>query len=133
MQTVHKDQLQHRQLKSHQTGELYSFSDVVSDLFKSKQVFLTHDQIAPHQRSSSAHRHSTIEEIVYVVKGELTLQFGESNQTISEGTFIFFDPHDQEFHCLVNQTQQEVETITFSIKRERDVVIYDSQQPSDEG
>lgn len=119
MKIIEKNQLEHRQLKSPKSGELYSYSHVISDFFGSKQVFLSHDIIAPRKRSSSAHRHSAIEEIVFVCKGNLTLILGKQKQkqNVPEGSFIFFDPKDTELHCLMNETDNDVETITFSIKR----------------
>lgn len=126
MKIVHKNNLEHRQLKSQKSGELYSFSNVVSDFFGSKQVFLAHDKIAPNKRSSSPHRHSYIEEVVYVSKGSPTLKMGDQNQVIQVGSFIFFDPKDTGLHCLFNETELEVETITFSTKRTDNLVIYDN-------
>ncbi|MFN7730660.1 MAG: GNAT family N-acetyltransferase [Pirellula sp.] len=128
MRIIHKGNLEHKQLKSQKTGEVYSFSHVVSDFFGSEQVFLTHDKIAPHSRSSAPHRHSCIEEIVFVSKGNLTLTFGETRSTLEEGSFVFFDPIDTELHCLINETDLEAETITISTKRNDDVVIYDNSK-----
>lgn len=128
MKIIGKNELEHKQLKNQESGELYSFSHVVSDFFGSRQVFLTHDIIAPHKRASSAHRHSYIEEIVFVSKGELSIIWGEQKQTAKKGSFIFFDPKEIELHCLLNETDQEVETITFSVKRQDDAVIYDNSK-----
>ncbi|MGZ3782876.1 MAG: GNAT family N-acetyltransferase [Pseudobdellovibrionaceae bacterium] len=128
MKIINRNELCHKELKSHKTGEIYSYSHVVSEFFGSKQVFLTHDKIAPHKRSSSAHRHSYIEEIVFISKGNLTLKLGEKSQSVSEGSFIFFEPKDSELHFLINETDVEAETITFSISRENDTVIYDNSK-----
>ncbi|MGZ3775963.1 MAG: GNAT family N-acetyltransferase [Bdellovibrio sp.] len=128
MQILHKNHLGHKQLKNEKTGEAFSISCVVSEFFGSKQFFLTHDKIAPHKRSSSAHRHSYIEEIVFISKGNLTLKVGEKSQNVSEGSFIFFDPKDSELHCLINEGDDEAETITFSVNRVNDIVIYDNSK-----
>jgi len=126
MRLINKEELEHRQLKNHKTGEVYSISSVVSDYFGSKQVFLAHDKIAPQKTASSPHRHSYIEEIIFVSKGSLTLKIGEKSQSLQEESFVFFDPKDTELHCLINETEVEAETITFSIKRDSDVVIYEN-------
>lgn len=126
MKIVNRNEFKHRQLVNSKTGELYSFSEVVSDLFGSQQVFLTHDKMAPHQRASAAHRHSLIEEIVYVSKGKLTVNCGEEKLIAEEGSFVFFDPKDTNLHWLINETDSEIETITFSVKRQDDQVIYDN-------
>lgn len=128
MKIINKNELEHKQLKSPKNGELYSFSHVVSDFFDSRQVFLTHDIIAPQKRASSAHRHSYIEEIIFVSKGQLSVMWGEQKRTAQEGSFIFFDPKETELHCLLNETNDEVETITFSLKRQDDAVIYDNSK-----
>lgn len=128
MKIINKNELEHKQLINSKSGELYSFSHVVSDFFGSRQVFLTHDIIASQKRASSAHRHSYIEEIVFVSKGQLSIMWGEQKRTAQEGSFIFFDPKETELHCLLNETNDEVETITFSLKRQDDAVIYDNNK-----
>lgn len=128
MKIINKNELEHKQLKNHNSGEFYSLSHVVSDFFGSRQVFLTHDIIAPHKRASSAHRHSYIEEIIFVSKGQLSVAWGEQKSTAQEGSFIFFDPKKTELHFLLNETDYEAETITFSIKRQNDEVIYDNNK-----
>lgn len=128
MKIINKSGLEHKQLINSKSGELYSFSHVVSDFFGSRQVFLTHDIISPQKRASSAHRHSYIEEIVFVSKGQLSVMWGEQKRTAQEGSFIFFDPKETELHCLLNETNDEVETITFSLKRQDDAVLYDNSK-----
>ncbi|MEN0059520.1 MAG: GNAT family N-acetyltransferase [Bdellovibrio sp.] len=128
MKIINKSELEHKQLINSKSGELYSFSHVVSEFFGSRQVFLTHDIIAPQRRASSAHRHSYIEEIVFISKGQLSVMWGEQKRTVQEGSFIFFDPKETELHCLLNETNGEVETITFSLKRQDDAVIYDNNK-----
>lgn len=119
--------MKHKQLKSPKSGELYSFSHVVSEFFGSRQVFIAHDIIAPQKRSSNAHRHSYIEEIVFVSNGNPFLVSGDQKQVVKEGSFLFFDPKETQLHYLLNETEQEVETITFSVKRDNDLVIYDNK------
>ncbi len=129
MKIINKNEFKHKQLKNPKKGdELFSLSHVISEHFGSNQVFITHDIIAPHKSSSSPHRHSLIEEIVFVSKGELTIWFGSEKQQASEGSFIFFDPKDTFLHSTKNETNTNVETITFSINRINDIVIYDNEK-----
>lgn len=126
MKIFEKNQLRHQQLKNQKSGELYSLSQVISDFFGSTQIFLAHDIIVPGHRASSAHRHSSIEEVVYITKGELSIFCGEQKMTAREGSFIFFDPNEMELHYLLNETESHAETLTFSINRQGDRVIYES-------
>lgn len=125
MKIVSRKQFNHTQLSSQKTGEEYSLSEVVSQLLGSKQLFIHHDIMEPGRRSSGPHRHSLIEEVVYVVKGTATVVEGKNEVVASEGSVILFDPKDQETHFLVNHSDQNVETTTFSINSEFDVAIFD--------
>ncbi len=96
----------------------------------SKQLFIHHDIITPGNKSSGPHRHTIIEEAVYIVKGTATVVEGENEVGATEGTLILFDPKDREVHFLVNRTDQNVETITFSINSDFDSVVF-NQSPDD--
>lgn len=128
MKTVSLGELEHKQLKNHSTGESYSLSGVISDFFGSKQVFLVHDVLLPGQKTSASYRHSIIEEIVYISKGNLTLKIGERSQAVAEGSFVFFDPQDTELHCLVNESGIPAEFMSFSVNRQDDAVIYNNNE-----
>ncbi|MBK9324409.1 MAG: GNAT family N-acetyltransferase [Bdellovibrionaceae bacterium] len=135
MKIVSKDQFNHTQLTGQKTGEVYSLSAVVSQLLESKQLFVHHDIIAPGNKSSGPHRHTIIEEAVYIVKGTATVVEGKNEVVAEEGTLVLFDPKGKETHFLFNRTDQNVETITFSINSEFDSVVCnqpteDVQRPS---
>ena len=125
MKILTNDQLDYHQLKNQRNGELYSLSALVSEKFESKQLFIHYDKISPSHRASGAHRHSVIEEVVYVTKGLATIAFGNHETSASEGTFIFFDPNDFQTHFLINKTNRDVEIITFSILSHFDLVIFE--------
>lgn len=127
---VSKDQFNHTQLTSQKTGELYSLSAVVSQLLGSRQLFIHHDIIAPGRKSSGSHRHTLIDEVVYVVKGAATVVEGKSEAVASEGSLVLFDPKDRETHFIINQTDRDIETITFSIASDFDSAVFDrSSEP----
>lgn len=125
LKIVSKDQFKHTQLTSQKTGEVYSLSAVVSQLLGSSQLFIHHDIIEPGRKSSGSHRHTLIEEVVYVAKGTATAIEGKNEVGASEGTLILFDPKDRETHFIVNKSVQNLETITFSISSEFDKAIFD--------
>lgn len=131
MKVVSKDQFNHSQLKSQKTGEAYSLSEVVSQLLGLKQLFIHHDIIEPDHKSSGPHRHTIIEEVVYVVKGTATVVEGQNEIVALEGSLILFDPKDKETHFLINRTDQNVETMTFSVTSEFDSVIFEQSLDSE--
>ena len=126
MKILKPDQFQHKQLRNIKTGQLYSFSQLVTEYFGARQIFLTHDIIKPQAKASAPHRHSHIEEIVFVAKGFATLCVGEKKEGIREGSFIYFDPRETALHLLMNESDSDVETITFSVQRSEDNIIYDN-------
>ncbi len=126
MKILKPDQFEHKQLRNSQTGQLYSFSQLVSEYFGSNQFFLTHDIIKSKTSASAKHRHSYIEEVIFVVKGAVTAMVGEKIEQVREGSFIYFDPKDTHLHCVMNDSDVDAETITFSMRRSEDIVIYDS-------
>jgi uncharacterized cupin superfamily protein/ribosomal protein S18 acetylase RimI-like enzyme len=125
MKIVSKEQFNHKKLTSQKTGEVYSLSEVVSQLLGSKQLFVHHDIIEPGNKSSGPHRHTIIEEVIYVTKGSVTVIEGKNEMVASEGALILFDPNDKETHFLINQTDQNIETMTFSISSDFDSVVFE--------
>jgi ribosomal-protein-alanine N-acetyltransferase len=127
MKFINQNSLQHTQLRSQDGTELYSLADVVSDRLGAQQIFVSHEILAPERSSCSAHRHSDIEEIVYVLRGRLSVEIGAKVQTFDAGSFIYFDPKDQQLHRLMNISAAETEFIIFSAKRADDRTIYFGQ------
>lgn len=125
MKIISKDQFDHSQLISQKTGETYSFSAVISQHLGSKQLFIHHDIIAPGNKSSGPHRHTIIEEVVYIVKGTATVVESEYEMIATEGALILFDPKDTDVHFLTNRTNQNVETMTFSVNSDFDSIVFD--------
>jgi uncharacterized cupin superfamily protein len=125
VKVIAKEQLNHVQLLSSKTNEYYSFSELVSKLLGSKQLFIHHNILKPGSRSSEPHRHTLIEEVVYIVKGNATVVEDQKEITINEGAFILFDPKEKGIHYLANRTNQNIETLTFSVNMEFDTTIFE--------
>lgn len=117
-------------MMNHSQTEKYAASSIISELLKSNQIFVHHDLIEPRKRASAAHFHSTVEEIVYVIKGSPTIVFNGVEQQVDEGSFFIFDPGKPDFHSLVNHTNSTIETLSFSLATEFDIVTYEGR---DEG
>ncbi len=116
----------HEQLKNQKTGELYSLSDLISQNIGSNQLFFHHDIIPPSLKSSGPHRHTIIEEVVYIIKGSVTVVTGDNQTVLNAGSVVYFDPNEKENHHIINHTDHNAETITFSISSEFDRVIYEN-------
>jgi uncharacterized cupin superfamily protein/predicted GNAT family N-acyltransferase len=126
MKIITKDKFQHTQLTSTKTSENYSLSDIVSKHLGSKQLFIHHDIISPNQRSSGAHRHSLIEEVLYIEQGNATIVFGQEEINAEESSFVLFDPDEKKTHYVINRTDQILKTITFSLATAFDTVTFDN-------
>jgi len=120
--------LQPRQLRSEKSGELFSQSCVMSDLLGTDQLFIHHDTIMPGNRSSSSHRHSIVDEVVYVKSGIALVVIGSERLSAPAGSFVCFNSSDSRSHYILNQSELEIETITFSINNSLDRTVYEEQE-----
>lgn len=127
LKIIKPSDFKYEQLKNQKTGELYSLSDLVSKNIGSNQLFFHHDIIPPNLKSSGSHRHTIIEEVVYITKGSITVVIGNNQTVLNAGSVVYFDPNEKENHHIINHTEQNAETLTFSISSEFDLVIYDNQ------
>ena len=100
MRILKKEDFLHQQLQSKSTNEQYSLCYVISEALKSKQLFFHHDIIAPSKRSSAPHRHTHIEEVLYIIKENVTIIYNDQKQIVEKGSFILFDPIETNFHYL---------------------------------
>lgn len=131
MKIIKPSDFKHKQLRNQKTGELYSLSDLISKSIGSNQLFFHHDIVPPQLKSSGSHRHSIVEEVVYIIKGAVTVVTGENQTVLNVGSIVYFDPNEKENHYIINHTDQDAETLTFSISSEFDRVIYDNQNDED--
>jgi uncharacterized cupin superfamily protein/GNAT superfamily N-acetyltransferase len=131
MKIVKVNDLNYEQLSSTNGAEPFALSSVVSELLGTSQLFIHHDIIKPGKRSSGAHQHTVIDEVVFVAKGTATATLGVENFSLNEGSFVCFEAKDQAPHYIANNTDQDLETLTFSINTRFDKVIYDVQISND--
>lgn len=66
--------LNFQQLKSSAGDELYSLSALLSEALSLGQLLIHRDELAPGHRTSAPHRHTLVEEVVYVISGEVLAQ-----------------------------------------------------------
>lgn len=69
MTIVNLNNLSHQDLVSQTTGEVYSKSAVLTDLFEFKDIFVHHEILAPGRKTSAQHCHTLREEMVVVLLG----------------------------------------------------------------
>lgn len=128
LKIITKEDAAGAQLQSQRTNEIYSFSRAISEALGSKQLLIYRDTIAPGRNASGRHRHTLIEEVVYVSKGTATVRYGANDSVANEGSFILFEPKDRVTHTLANRTTEDIEILTFSIDRTFDSVIFEDTE-----
>lgn len=114
------DELNHHELHSSRTGEAFSMSAVLTDLLGFKDLFVHHEIILPGRRSSSPHAHSEREEMIFVLKGCVTVIAGDSSTEIGEGRFAGFQPGVT--HVVQNDTEIPAQVLVIASNPPQDEV-----------
>jgi len=116
--------LQHEQLISSKSGEIYSRSAILTGLFSYRKIFVHHEVLSPGKRASAPHRHRVQEEMIFVLEGFPTAYLGKQAQQLKPGDFIGFKPGSKELHFIENTTDQEVRFLVIC-SNEEDEVLFD--------
>lgn len=112
-------------MKSKISGELYSLSAVLTDLLNFKDIFVHHEIIPPGRRASSAHCHSTQEEMVVVLCGNPLAHVDNEKIQMAPGDFIGFEPGKNQMHFIENASSSEVHVLTIASSQINDKVSYE--------
>lgn len=112
----------HVQLKSSATGELYSLSAVLTDVFDLKDLFVHHEVLHPGRRSSGTHFHSHREEMVFVIEGHVTVWLNGDEAVIGPGEMVAFHPGPENAHYVENNTQLVARLLVIASNPEADTV-----------
>jgi uncharacterized cupin superfamily protein len=99
----------------------YALSDLI---FNGNQLFLSSEKIPPGKKSSAPHFHQSIDEIVYIVKGEVMAYEGEDITKLGEGDFALFSANNGKKHYLENQSDKDAEFLLFRRSTFKNDVIY---------
>lgn len=118
--------LPHQELRSPVTGETFSKSAVLSELFAYRDIFVHHEILPPGRRSSSPHCHTLREEMVFVLKGCPTAHLGDQAFELQPGDFIGFKPGLTPLHFIENTTSEEVCLLVLCSNPENDPVVYET-------
>ena len=81
-------------------------------------------RLAPGGQSSCRHAHSTQDEFVYVLEGELVLETDAGRETVGEGTCIGFPAGIGDAHRFVNASQSDARFLVVGDRSPGDIVIY---------
>ena len=120
------DTVEHRELKSLRTGELYAHSAVISEVIGMKNLFVHHEIIPPGRRASGPHIHFEQEEMIFVLAGSPIARLGEQEVQLKAGAFMGFKPGGSEAHFVENKSAEDVQLLVISPKRHADQVIFPS-------
>lgn len=117
--------LEHQQLSS-SSGEIFSKSAILTELFSYRKIFVHHEILSPGKRASAPHRHTAQEEMIFVLDGFPTAHLGNQAQQLKPGDMIGFKPDSQELHFIENTTNQDVRLLVICSNEEDDQIIFES-------
>jgi uncharacterized cupin superfamily protein len=127
MKILQPFELEYQQHRSEKTGEGYSWYQNLSEGLGAQQLFFAREKLAPGASASASHRHSNIEEVVFVMEGTLTLHWGEERYSLSQGSSVCFHPENRQSHRLVNEGESWAEYLVISPDRKQDRVMYEGE------
>jgi uncharacterized cupin superfamily protein len=131
MKIYNVDALPHSELISSATGEAFSKSALLSELFAHQDIFVHHEILPPGRRSSSPHRHTLREEMIFVLKGCLTAHLGDQTFQLKPGDFIGFNPASEHLHFIENATTEDACFLVICSNPTHDRVIYEQDLQRD--
>ena len=124
MNSKNLDDLLHQELASSKTGESYSKSAVLTDVFGFKDIFVHHEILSPGQKTSAPHAHTLREELVIVLNGSPTCHIGNKILLMNSGDFIGFEPGSSQLHYIENLTNESVRLLVICSNPKNDQITY---------
>ncbi len=125
MDVFNVSDLHHQQLIS-KSGEIFSKSAILTELFSYRKIFVHHEILSPGKKASAPHRHTAQEEMIFVLDGFPTAHLGNQAEQLKPGDIIGFKPGSQELHFIENTTNQDVRLLVICSNEEDDQVIFES-------
>lgn len=116
-------ELNHKLPNSH-SGEDYPFA-LSAEVFCTNQLFLYSEKVRPGTKASRPHYHRSIDEIIYVVSGELFAVEGLEESKLECGDFVIFKANSKLLHHLENRSETDATFLIFRRKTQKDDVRYD--------
>lgn len=112
------------QVQSEVTGEQFTVARLLTEDSGVSSFSLIHEELPPGHRTSSPHSHSIKDEIYLVLSGEPSAYVEGKKTMMSSGDYVIFKGGQQEAHCLVNETNENIELLLFSSSPSDDVIEY---------
>lgn len=113
------NKVENRQFK---VRENYQYADSVQ-VCLTDQIFLYQERVSPGKCSSRPHFHSKIDEVIYVLSGELVAFEGEESVALQAGDSVCFKADSKLNHYLKNNSKEDAEFLIFRVNgAESDVV-----------
>lgn len=128
MEVYNVNGLQHEQLISSKTGEIFSKSAVLTELLSCRKIFVHHEILSSGKRASAPHRHTSQEEIIFVLDGFPLAHLGNQVIQLKPGDFIGFQPESKELHFIENATDKDVRFLVICSNQGNDQIIFDHHE-----
>jgi uncharacterized cupin superfamily protein len=98
--------------RQYSVRENYEFAES-AQVCLTDQIFLYQERVASGKCSSKPHYHSKIDEVIYVLNGELVAYEGEESIVLHAGDSVCFKANSKKNHYLKNESQEEAEFLIF--------------------
>lgn len=93
-------------------------------IFHTDKVFFYHEKVEPGKKSSAPHFHTNIDEIIYLLRGQLYAYEGSEYVLLNSGDSILFKANSMKKHYLENKSNEDAEFLLFRNSTDQDQVIY---------
>ncbi len=100
------------------------FAELISDSGNLTQFGAFVETLTPGSKSSLLHWHSEEDELVYMLKGTVTLHEGDKRTTLSPGDAASFKAGDPVGHCLENVSSEDAVYFLVGTRSADDIVTY---------
>lgn len=117
-------EIDERELIATSTGEKLSLARSLSDFSSIESLLVHHETILPGRRASSAHLHSSKEEIFLVLEGTPSVWVGGELRQLGPGDFVGFNTRERSGHMLVNHSDKAAIVLTIGTNPSDDEITF---------
>ena len=121
--------LPHQEMVSSITGETFSLTSIISDIFNFNDIFVHHEIIPSGRRSSSTHYHTKREEMIYVIEGNVTALLNDTMIELKKGDTIGFPAGPAHVHHIQNNSPNPASILVIASNPKDDEVVYIDSNP----
>lgn len=117
------DDLPSEELTIKATGEKLTIARSISDAFELSSLLIHKEVLPPGRRASSAHRHSTKEEVFLVLEGTPSLWLDGQVSLMRAGDVVGFRPIEGA-RMIINESSSDAVILTIGTNDPTDVIEY---------